>query len=210
MGTMIKLKCCNPDCGKEFEKPIGEVNRKLKNGCTEFYCSIKCSGIKNKKRIKPMVKKICPVCGNLFETKSGAKEATFCSRSCDSKGSITEARKRAGKLMSEKNFKNDTYGIEHIQKLLKEREKWKYEKIDKFLNFLKEKYEFECLIGDYIYDLAFIEKKIIVEFDGPEHQYTDESKKDENAIKNGWQIFRLKVEPNCVIEPDVLYKILEE
>lgn len=206
MGTMIKLKCSNPNCGKEFEKPIGEVNRKIKKGCTEFYCSISCSGIKNKKRQLPIVQKICPVCGKIFETKSGAKEATFCSRSCASKGSVTDARRNAGKKSASSNFLEGS--PEQIQKILKEREKWKYTKIEKFLIFLKEKFEFEYLIGNYIYDLAFFERRIIVEFDGPDHQYADESEKDKNARDNGWKLFRLNVEPNCIIDPEVLYKIL--
>lgn len=209
MATMIKLKCANKDCGKEFEKPLGEVNRRIKLGSTDFYCCSKCAGANNKKRTHPIIKKICPVCGKEFETKSGAKEATFCSRSCASKGSVNDARRNAGKYSASINFKSDTHSPEHIQLLLKQREAWKYIEIKKLLEFLEEPFEFEYLIDKYIYDLALTNRHIFIEFDGPEHKYLNENDKENVALQNGWTIVRHTVQPNEVIKPDFLYSILK-
>lgn len=209
MATMIKLKCANKDCGKEFEKPLGEVNRRIKLGSTDFYCCSKCAGVNNKKRTNPIIKKICPVCSKEFETKSGAKEATFCSRSCASKGSVNDARRNAGRYSASINFKPDTHRPEHIQLLLKQREAWKYIEIKKLLEFLEEPFEFEYLIDKYIYDLALINRHIFIEFDGPEHKYLNENDKENTALQNGWTIIRHTVQPNEVIKPDFLYSILK-
>lgn len=141
--TMIKLKCANKNCGKEFDKPLREFNRRIKLGCVNFYCCSKCVGTINKKLIKPMITKICQLCGNKFQTKSGSKEATFCSRSCASKGSVNDARRNAGKQSAIKNFTSDTHTPQGIQKLLKKREAWKYVEVKKILEFLKEPFEFE-------------------------------------------------------------------
>ena len=210
MATMIKLKCANKNCGKEFEKPLGEVNRRIKLGSTNFYCCAKCAGTNNSKRIKPIITKVCPVCGNQFETKSGAKEATFCSRSCASKGSVNDARRNAGKKSAIKNFTPDTHNPNTIQKLLKQREEWKYIEIKNFLEFLNESFEFEYLIDKYIYDLALLDRHIFIEFDGPEHKYLNETDKEQVALQNGWKIIRHKVHPNEVIKPDFLYSILKD
>lgn len=41
MGKTIKLKCAI--CNKEFHKPIGEYNRRVRLGKTKFMCSRSCS-----------------------------------------------------------------------------------------------------------------------------------------------------------------------
>jgi|694.fasta_scaffold08789_13 hypothetical protein len=45
----ISLMCHT--CGKTISKPKNEINRQLKNGRTEFYCNLSCSG-KNKNNIE--------------------------------------------------------------------------------------------------------------------------------------------------------------
>lgn len=205
--TMINLKC--PECGNSFFKRKAEVTRQLKkNPNTQFYCCQKCAIIGgHKKQQNPIVTKTCPVCKELFATKSGAKEATFCSRSCASKGSVTEARRQAGRYAAELNFTPETHNIINIQKVLKEREAWKYEKIKIVLDFLHANYEFEYLMGNYIYDLAIFDKGILVEFDGPDHRYCDDTNKYNNTLYNGWYVYRINVNPNEIIDPSFLYSL---
>lgn len=40
--TMVTLKCCNPKCGKDFERRAGEANRKKLQG-KETFCSKGCA-----------------------------------------------------------------------------------------------------------------------------------------------------------------------
>ena len=52
-----------------------------------FFCCLSCSAnYNNQNKKNDTITKVCPVCNNKFVTKEGSKEATFCSRSCASKG----------------------------------------------------------------------------------------------------------------------------
>ena len=92
---------------------------------------------------------------------------------------------------------------------------WKYEKIDKILKDKNINYKFEYpMIGNdklYIYDLALIDKKIIIEFDEKHHNDTRQRKidaiKNEIAITSGWEIKRIKVKSE-VFEFSVIEKLL--
>ena len=205
----IKLRCLN--CSKDFEKDISEYNRRIRNGKKEFYCTRKCAGIgNNSKKRMTTIEKQCPICGNSFTTKKGAKEITYCSRSCASKGSVNEKRREAGRKSARINFTPDTHNIFTIQKLLKKRETWKYKKIEEFLNLIGEKYEFEYVMDEkYVYDLVLFDKGVIIEFDGPEHRNMNEKNKEKVAQNNGYKFYRVSVEPNTVIEVDLIKHILE-
>lgn len=206
--TMIKITCST--CKTEFEKIAYEVKRQLKkNPNADFYCCKKCASIgAHAKQKKPIIKKVCPVCGNEFETSSGKKGATFCSRSCASKGSVNDARRNAGKKAAAMNFTPDTHDIHNIQLLLKQRESWKYEEIKKFLDFIKEPYEFEYMLDNkYIYDLALFNKHIVIEFDGPEHEYANETDKEQTAKNFGFNLVRIKITPNTVIKASEIYHL---
>ena len=206
-ATMIRIKC--PICGKEFEKVGYEVTRQIKkNPNTQFYCGPVCATIgAHEKQKNPNVTKTCPVCGKLFVTKSGAKESTFCSRSCASAGSVTEARRNAGRKAAEINFTPETHTIQNMQYILKQREAWKYLLIKNVLDFLGIQYEFECIVGNYIYDLALFDKKLLVEFDGPDHNYDNNYAKNINAGVNYWNILRISVEPAQIINPSFLLQL---
>lgn len=205
--SVVTLICKN--CGKPFQKNINEYNRRVKNGQSEFFCSCKCAGAMiNKAKKKPDIQKTCPVCGKKFITTTKAKGATFCSRSCASKGSVTEARREAGrKSAMDHPIKGDVY---MISKALKKREGWKYTKLKEFLDFLNESYEFEFVIGSFVYDLAIIDRKILFEFDGPDHKYlSTEKEKDITAKNNGYTLYRIKVKQTTVIEPSEIYNYLK-
>jgi hypothetical protein len=203
--TFVKVKCSN--CGKEFNKPLGEYNRRIKKGSIDFYCSSKCAGQSiNAAKKKPDIEKECPVCHKKFITTTKAKGATYCSRSCASKGSVNEARKEAGRKTSKLNFKPAS--VETIVNVLKKREAWKYKELKDFLDFKGEQYEFEYKIDNYIYDLVLFNKKIIIEFDGKEHKYYDETDKNFTAISNGYKLYRIDVQPSSIIHPSVLYQFL--
>lgn len=212
--TTINLIC--PTCGKEFAKDLAEIKRQRKRKGLEvnFYCSAKCSGIAvgNRAR-KPTVIKTCPVCGKEFESTTKAKSATFCSRSCASKGSVNEARREAGRKAAAANF---TYDLSQIQYALLTRDGWKYVKLDKYLNSINEPHEFEYILGKYheharIYDLALTERKILIEFDEPHHRYTedDDGLKDEHARKYGFEVKRIQIDTHTVIDPSCIYEFLK-
>ena len=199
---------CNT-CGKKFDKERKEINRQMKKGKTNNFCSLSCAAIFNNKRCEDLTK-ICPICGAIFQTKTGKTEKTYCSRSCASKGSVNNNRREAGKKAAALNFTPDTHNIQSIQKIMKTREAWKYVDIKKFLNFINEPYEFEHILeNQYIYDLVLFQKKIIIEFDGPDHKYLDETTKENLAEKHGYKITRIITKPNTIIKPSELYHLFQ-
>lgn len=215
MGKSVTTLIC-PVCGKEFVKEIAEIRRRQKK-CgidVQFYCSASCSGKGVGERIrKPTVIKICPTCGKEFESTTKAKAATFCSRSCASKGSVNEARREAGRKAAAANF---IYDLSQIQYALLTRDGWKYVELDKYLNSINEPHEFEYILGKYheharIYDLALTERKILIEFDEPHHRYTedDDGLKDEHARKYGFEVKRIQIDTHTVIDPSCIYEFLK-
>lgn len=201
-------------CGKKFNKDIKEYNRQVKKGRKEFFCSLSC-GAKwhNKNKIKPSVEKICPVCGAHFITSTKERyNNTFCSRSCASKGSVTEYRrakaKESGKMLA-LNYRGD---INSIRALMLKREYFKYKNIDEYLTTNNISHEFEYIIENKLYDLAFLDKRLIIEFDGDDHKYTESATNDEIkesiAKKNGWTLVRINVKNNTVIPIDTILEFI--
>ena len=212
---MSKIELICDWCSKPFLKEKGEISRKLKNGKNNFFCSLSCGAKWNNEVRDTKSKKIIMTCkcGKEFETSTKRKAKRHCSNSCASKYSVTEKRrsgnKKGGILSS---------SLQHMEllasKSLKSREGWKYKKLIEFLNFQKEKFEFEKLLGKFVFDLALIKRMILVEFDGKYHrslsQIKIDIKKDKLAKDNGWTIFRVNVKENSIIDPDVLYPILNK
>lgn len=204
-------------CKAAVEKVAAEVRRQQNKGNFRFFCSRSCSAAfrnaKRPDRRKP-VTKTCPQCGDCFETMSGAKSATFCSRACASAGSVTAARISAGK----RNAKNLEVGrtVEAIADKLWSREQWKYEKLQELLDFLGEAYDFEHPLAgtSHIFDLALPDRKLLVEFDSKYHdsnfQRRRDKKKEAAATSHGWKIRRIRTPVNEVIDPSVLHPILKE
>lgn len=215
MSKSVTTLIC-PICNKEFNKEIAEITRqqKKKGINVTFYCSRKCNGIANSKKLKfPTIVKICPTCGKEFLSTRKAKAATFCSRSCASKGSVNEARRNAGRNAAAMNF---THDIKQMKNALLGKEGWKYAELEKYLKDIDEPHEFEYVIGTLyenprIYDLVLFNRKLLIEFDGPDHKYIteDDKIKEEIAKKNGFEVKRIKTMPNTIIEPNCIYKFLK-
>lgn len=201
MEKTVRLVCAN--CGKEFDKPAGEYRRRIKEGHTKFFCSRSCSAIAaNKKRKSMTIEKVCPVCGKMFTTKDNRHEATFCSRSCASKGSMTPKRIEAQSLSG----KQHTDNLLSPSATLKLREQWKYVEVDKALR--QRKHEFEYPLGGYVFDLALLDVNVLVEFDGPDHHNAHQEKidreKDIIARSCGFMVVHRDVEPATVISPSAI------
>ena len=195
--AQIKLHC--DYCGNEIFKEQKEVKRRLYNNPdAKFYCNNVCGGLNQKSKTIIEIKK-CPICNKNFECKVTNKKTdrTFCSRSCASRGSVTEKRI----LASIENGKNNLkYDAQTIASGLRSREWWKYEKISKQLIEYKVNHQFEYAIENSIFDLAIIDKKILIEFDGPYHQWLEsDSIKTKLAKDYGWELIRIETLANEII-----------
>jgi len=150
------------------------------------------------------VVKVCPYCEKPFVSTTHNKAASFCSHSCASSGSVTEARRlgnRKGGLTSIGNLISPS-------ETLKKREAWKYAALEKFLRERGDHFEFEYNLGEYIFDLAFPTRKILVEFDGPDHhnetQRLLDAEKNRTAQESGFVMVRRSVSPVSVIDPHTI------
>lgn len=208
---MVKLEeiICE-HCGNKALKPKGELDRQRRNGRNYFFCSISCGAKHN--NYKKYVDKICPICDTPFKATIGRHEATFCSRSCASAGSVTALRRESSRLAGKNNWKCRTLQV--ISKGLRNREWWKYVDIDLKLKTLNLCYEFEYALPNthYIFDLAVHSNKNLFEFDGSEHRSTKQKEvdivRDMEAKLQGWEVYHIDVESNTVIDPDKVIKLL--
>lgn len=200
-------------CGEESEKPTGEINRQLKKGRTYFFCNNSCGAqYRNEhggKKNRSLEKK-CPECGELFMSHTGAKAATFCSRSCASAGSVTEYRSAKAREVMEKLPKADIY---HTSKMMRQREAWRYVKVNTYLNHINVPHEFEYIVGNYLFDLALTEHGVLIEFDEQYHtgavQLTKDNEKDRYAESQKWIVVRVPARASTVIDPESIYHIIE-
>lgn len=111
---------------------------------------------KESQRSKKVVIKECKYCGKEFTTITGAKSSTFCSRSCASKGSVTDYRRDKALEVSRKNFVHGgTQGLEQIANMMKKREGWKYVELKELLNSLDIKHEFEYVLQQTIFTILY-------------------------------------------------------
>jgi very-short-patch-repair endonuclease len=206
--TKIKLFC--DYCGFEFDKEQKEIKRKLKlDSNSKFYCSLICAGY-GKPKIKQIKyeEKICPKCHIKFTCNVLDKKTnrTFCSRECASSGSVSEKRIQAGrKLGLDKN--SHTTNI--VAASLRSREMWKYIQINNELIERKINYQFEYVIENSIFDLALIDLKILIEFDGPYHKWLESDRcKTELADNYGWKLIRIETEANEEIKINKIENII--
>lgn len=203
-------------CGKPFMKRAAEIRRQQKKGRTEFFCSQSCGAkYKNASKKKPTIEKICPVCGASFTTTLKVKEnKTFCSRSCASKGSVTEYRRskarEMGAILTEKYRGN----VHSVKRLMEVREADKNKLLKEFLENLNIPYEFEYILEGKLYDLAILNKNILIEFDGEDHKHSqgacfkNDSEKNAIAAAHGWDLIRIPVEANTIIQPELIRELL--
>jgi very-short-patch-repair endonuclease len=189
-------------CGKHVERPQKEVTRSLKLG-RRIFCSNSC-GAKYNNECIPRVRKQCQICGDYFETKEYGKGAnTFCSRVCANQKARTLSPEGLEKLR-QTDFEHE--GNLNIASAMKSREAWKYVELEERLQSYP--HEFECKIGDYIFDLVLPCFMVAVEFDGPDHrrekQRLSDAKKTQTAEDLGYIVLRREVKRATVIPNAVL------
>jgi len=107
-------------------------------------------------------------------------------------------------------------GLAHAQNLLspaetlKQREAWKYAALEKVLREADRDFEFEYQVGGFVFDLALLDEKVLVEFDGPHHR-GDEAERDKHkekmAKKRGFVVVRREVKAASVISPDTIKEL---
>ena len=197
-------------CGDVFAIRDAEWRRQRKKGREHFFCGRSCAAKSGneRKRNKPLVK-TCPHCNRTFESDTGAKAATFCSRSCASAGSVTEARREAGRRIRALQ-KTD---IHRLAAMMRRREAWRYEQVEILLRGMGHDYVFEHPIeGVGIFDLALFALGTLVEFDGPYHnlsqQRSIDEEKDRLATKAGWTVKRVATKINAEIPLSAVTDIL--
>lgn len=192
-----------PQCGSEAQRDNREVNRSRRLGRPVF-CTQKCSANHSNASKKSVVFTTnCPCCGTSFTTSTHNKAAKFCSRSCASKGSMTEERRAAQRLGGLARLGN----LNTPEETLKLREASKYSALGAELTRREIPHEFEYRIGEVIFDLALTDRKILVEFDGPHHrgrtQLVHDGAKDDAARLLGWSVLRVTTDTGD-IPADVL------
>jgi very-short-patch-repair endonuclease len=95
-----------------------------------------------------------------------------------------------------------------VSDALKLREAWKYAPLKEVLESQQREFEFEHEVGPYIFDLALLDQKILVEFDGPYHR--GENQRDADADKtrvaeeHGFVVVRREVQAASVISPETI------
>lgn len=185
-------------CGRSVTKEVKEVNRSRRKGL-RFFCDRSCSArFSNigKGRAEP-VTKICP-CGASFVSTTLKKSAHHCSRSCASLYHVTETRReaarRCGRATGAANLPSQDY-------LLRRREQWKYVELEQALTHRNHQFEFP--IEDRVFDLALLDVRVLVEFDGPYHsnpsQRPRDEEKEELAQRYGFVVVRKSVAQASVI-----------
>ena len=107
------------------------------------------------------------------------------------------------------NYRGD---INSIRALMLKREYFKYKNIDEYLTTNNISHEFEYIIENKLYDLAFLDKRLIIEFDGDDHKYiesaTNDKIKESIAKKDGWTLVRINVKNNTVIPIDTILEFI--
>lgn len=200
MGMKVHVPCWR--CGVTVAKELGEVNRAKRLG-RQLFCSRTCSAESaNESRRSQVFEAPCPTCGVTFETSTHNKAKRHCSRSCASKGSMTDGRRAAQRAAGLKHANN----LQDQATTLKTREAWKYAALKKALR--GRRHEFEFKLGRFVFDLALLDERILIEFDGPHHQdarqLAVDARKDRLAKRHGFRIERRRVRPAIVISPDTI------
>jgi very-short-patch-repair endonuclease len=103
-------------------------------------------------------------------------------------------------------------GVAHRANLIKpaealrRREAWKYAELE--LALVGRDYAFEFELEGRVFDLALLDEKVLVEFDGPDHsgekQHLDDQQKERIAEAAGFIVVRRQVVPSTVIGVETL------
>ena len=203
-GSEVLVKCKCDFCGKEFFRPFCKLQRE-KHTCGDEVC-------KKKLYVETCLKK--------YNVKNFAQSELFHSVLGDKEKRKEFEEKR---LEKSKQALREKYGIEFgwqipsaIEKRLIHSAITKYQnqsiKMSKqelqLHTLLNDRYHYEYCYPIYIYnvDFAFLDEKIVLEFDGWYHLHCDEihnkdtsekEKKREDVIFSlGWKIVRIKCNNN--------------
>jgi len=212
MGLTMIVETCRW-CGEQFEMVKAERKRQIKNGATNFFCSRSCSsyyGNSLRGNLRRPITKVCPECGATFETMTGKGEATFCSRSCASRGSITPYRSRRAAEVGHAMMA--AHRPEMTAAGLRKREWWRYKDLHAVLDAADVRHRFEyplrAGIRFYVYDLALLDRHVLIEFDGPYHngekQVEADALKERTAVNHGWRVLRIKVPTGAAVPADAI------
>lgn len=138
------------------------------------------------------------------------KAKHFCSRECASAGSVTEHRLA----------KQSESGLRHKGNLLttaetlRLREAWKYTEVAALLTSLGLEFQFEYDHPPFVYDLYLPQRRLVVEFDAPNHDYgpvlENDAQKETAAVAAGLRLVRIRTEVNVVISTDELRRLLTD
>lgn len=215
MKKEIEITCAL--CGKKVNKPLSEIKRQQKRGRTNFFCCLSCAAKwHNKNKVKPIVKKVCPVCGKEFTTSTAVKkDKTFCSRGCASKGSVTEYRRNKARLVGIALAKKYPLDIHALKRFMESREGHKYANLKEYFESKLVPYEFEFILENKLFDLALPSINTLVEFDGAEHRchsgecYENDIIKNQLAEKHNWKLVRIPVQSNKVIPVECIKSLLD-
>jgi very-short-patch-repair endonuclease len=188
-------------CGAIFFKDNREVKRSNKLGKGHF-CTRSCSA----KAAATTTRKVeqvftCP-CGKTFVSTSKAKAMKHCSRSCASHYSMNEERREAQRQSGVAQAVN----LISTDEALRRRERWKYAALEEAL--VGRPHQFEYPLENSVFDLALLDVRVLVEFDGPEHlgpvQRVRDDAKDALASRHGFLVVRRPVEPVTIIDPSTI------
>lgn len=197
--SFVNVVCVR--CGSAFNKLLSEFNRRQRLG-RPMYCGAKCAGAAvNEVKKAQEFERNCELCGQAFTASTHSKKVNqrFCSRSCASKGSMSDERRAAQSLGGQQSIGN----LLTPEETLRRREAWKYVAIDAALREDNREFQFEYRIGDVIFDLALLDTKVLIEFDGPYHLYqeSEDARKDQIAKDAGFTIQRVPTPVTVVIDP---------
>lgn len=197
---MVILEC--EFCGKRFERLAAEHYRNQVKR-RQVFCSLSCAAVvRNWSSRSKEIVKVCPHCGERFQSSTHNKASTFCSRSCASRGSMTEKRREAQRKAGFDKVGN----LLSPEETLKRREAWKYELLREALG--TRPHEFEYRLGEFIFDLALLDSKVLVEFDGTYHRGTKQlnadKRKDQAAKEAGFVVVRRSTFSVSAIDPVTL------
>lgn len=181
-GSYGSGRFCSSKCSRSFSTSLKrcEINRKVSET------------LSNRGMGKEI--RICPFCKKSFDILK-RKPTRFCSKSCSARyiGSIPSERIKRRNRMVEK-VKDGTHSG------------WKSRKgkppsyperfFIKVLNNNKIMYERDFPVGKWFIDFAIIGKKIALEIDGRQHEWTERKLKDREKdlylLTNGWYVHRIK------------------
>jgi len=193
-------------CGISFQRVTKEVRRSLRRGL-KHYCRVECQSAS--RIVAKEGQSTCAKCGATFVTKKHrGKWSIYCSRSCASAANVTESRRNAARKTGKQNLRPSS--VITAAELMKKREAWKYAEIAPVLRPIR--HEFEYPLESSIFDLCLFDEGLLVEFDGKNHNYSDQigidSRKEAEAKKFGYKVLRIQVDESSVIPESVGKEIL--